>query len=539
MTQDTSALARTDSGRLLRLSNDCLLLLVGRTGIRVGAEFIRGLDAEVGLTDLHGNRVEIDAGEGPADGPGKGSMGTHGGLGGGPQRVLRRSTFYLPPDRGAGEDDLPRVRAVALDLDSKTVDEVGLRDRLAGCLNYTGGGAEMLWPQGFHDAERLKKEITGVLDAAGAGSVRNFLLFHSTSQGTGSGVGSWIVDHLRARYCIEGQRRNLLTFTIVPSGGTDEALPYKEFEEVSGPSYYNTVMALNTLFGIRPGQPRAPQGSLRTLAILMDNPAIARAYEHATGRYPRDPAFGEINRIIARTALALTALLRYGPTDIGNVMVNMADARPHTYAIPSLSPIAPWDTAIGSVGSAAVNGGEANGHARYPGRSGHGAGTAMEAELLDGGADAGDAMAGLGNMMAMTPFALAFDALVDGHLLQGAPDPERVYFVLRGNVDRAGVRHVNDLYRDRFGVSADFFHVIDRAYPGVPAEMAQIHRPRRVPSGIRRVMRMAREGLTAGRHLQEYTGWGLSAETIQTNISVLERYLHDALDAPDGTEGRP
>lgn len=447
---DTTRVARSNGGSLRRLANDCLLLLVGRTGIRVGAEFIRGMDGEYG----HPTAAEWSLnGHGPVS----------------EDQRLRESTFYLPKDRDADGDDSPPVRAVALDLDSKTVDEAGLRDRVAGTLNYTGGGAEMLWPQGYHDAEQLRDEIEAVLDTAGAGSVRNFLLFHSTSQGTGSGVASWIVDHIRETYCEPGQRRNLLSFTVVPSGGTDRAIPYKEFEEVSGPSYYNTAMTLSTLLGCRPGQPDVEAGSLRVLSVLMDNPAVARAFEQSTGEFPTDPQFGEINYVMARTALSLTAMLRYGPTDIGNVMVDMSEHEPRSIAVPSISPIEPGE--------------------------------------------------------AETPFEHAYAGLLQNRLLQDTTDPEKIYYVLRGEVDRSGLRHVNDLFRDRFDISADFFNVVEEATPRFESEFASLHRPAGIPDGLRSVLARAEENLRTDRYLTDYRAWDVEPDTIQSAIDALREAL--------------
>ncbi len=448
--------------RLVRLSNDCLVIMCGRTGLRLGTTFLRGIDAEYGY-----------GAEGLWE-PGKKALGD--------KLELRKSTFYAAPKRGE-EDQPPPFRAVALDLDSKSVEEAGIGDRLVARLNYTGGGAEMLWPEGYTEAEKLKDQITAVLKQAGADSVRNFVLFHGTSHGTGSGVASWVVDHLRSEYGqVREQARNLLTFTVTPSGNTPDAVPYKDVEATSGPSYYNTVLTLNTLLGTRPGQAPVRPGAFRTIVTTMDNPATAKVWRENTGKYPGSSEYAEINHLMARAALTITSPLRFGPTDLGNVFVYFSRRSDATLTVPAIGPVQPT----------------------------------------------GD----------NAPFQLAYDALFRQRLAQSNGEaPDQCYFLFRGPVDRAGLRHVHDLMHDRFGFHTELYSCVPEPGPGIPVEYAALMHVTEIPPALRGVLDAARENLELNAHLRDYEGWGYNAETLEENVDALEARLTD--QARDETLAQP
>lgn len=450
--------------RLVRLSNDCLVIMCGRTGLRLGTTFLQGIDAEYGY-----------AAEGMWE-PGVKALGE--------RLELRKSTFYAPPKRGE-EDKLPPFRAAAIDLDSKSVDEAGIGDRLVARLNYTGGGAEMLWPEGYTEAEKLKDQIVAVLQQAGAASVRNFILFHGTSHGTGSGVASWVVDYLRSEFGqSREQARNLLTFTVTPSGNTREAVPYKDVEATSGPSYFNTTLTLNTLLGVRPGQQPVRPGAFRTIVCTMDNPQAARVWREQTGTYPNSSDYGEINWIMARAALSITSPLRFGPTDLGNVFVYFSRTHDATLTMPAVSPVVPT------------------------------------------GDDA--------------PFQLAYDAMFHQRLAQNDTErPEQCYFLYRGPVDRAGLRHVHDLMYDRFGTHTELYSCVPEPCPGIPVEFTALIRPEGVPPALAGVLAAARENLAIGAHLRDYEGWGYSAENLEANVEALDERLKNASDPEPLRRTRP
>lgn len=433
------SLAGDDGGAIRRLANDCLVIMCGRTGIRVGSAFLRGLDAEYAAL---GDKPD-------------------------PQLELRKSTFFLPPGRDGGK---PRIRAVALDLDSKTLDETGMRGRLVGALNYTGGGAEMLWPEGYHEAQKLEAEILGILESAGAFGVRNFLLFHGTCGGTGSGLGSFVVDLIRRKYAQEGYSRNLVTFTILPSGEEDGSFYRGEYEEVSVPSYYNTVLTLNTILGVRPNGVGASP-NLRTMTVVMDNPTVARVLEDATGTPPQSRTFDAVNDIMARTALGFTATLRYGPTDLGNVLVHLRQMNGAPIVVPALAPIL--------------------------------------------AADQGKPV-----------FQQAYAALRSNVLSAcGVDQVQQLYLLMRGNIDRPEVRHVHDLLQSSFKAKVPLYTLVDRAHPGFTREVLAFIQTQSTTRVFQALQRRVETNIKTGLGLRDFEAWGLTPAMLRANSAALDRAL--------------
>lgn len=427
-------------GAMRRLANDCLVIMCGRTGIRVGSAFLRGLDLEY--------ETLPDA---KAD----------------PQLELRRSTFYLPPGRDGGR---PRIRAVALDLDSKTLDEAGTRERIVGSLNYTGGGAEMLWPEGYREAQKLEAEILGVLENAGAFGVRNFLLFHGTCGGTGSGLGSFVVDLLRRKYATEGFARNLVTFTVLPSGEEDGSFYRGEYEEVSAPSYYNTVLTLNTILGVRPNGP-PPSPNLRTMSVVMDNPTAARVLEEHTGRAPESRTFDDVNDLMARAALGFTATLRYGPTDLGNVLVHLRQSAGAPIVVPTIAPVVPED--------------------------------------------AGKPL-----------YQLAYESLRRNVLSEcGIDQIQDLYLLLRGQVERPEVRHVHELLQSTYKAKVPLYTLVERAHPGFRQEALAFIQTRSTTRVFQALQKRVDANLQKGLSVSDYDVWGLSPSALRANSLALEKAL--------------
>lgn len=434
---------RDSSGdSLRRLANDCLVIMCGRTGLRVGAAFLRGLDAEYAQVDQAG-------------------------AGSDPNLELRRSTFYLPADREGGK---PRIRAVALDLDSKTLDETGVRDRIVGSLNYTGGGAEMLWPQGYQEAAKLEQEILGVLEGAGAFGVRNFLLFHGTCGGTGSGLGSFVVDLIRRKYAHEGLSRNLVSFTVLPSGEDEGSFYRGEYEEVSTPSYYNTVLSLNTVLGVRPQGPTAGP-NLRSMAVVMDNPTVARVIEERTGRAPESRTFESVNDVMARVALGFTATLRYGPTDLGNVLVHLRQQQGAPIVVPAISPLDPNDS-------------------RKP------------------------------------TYQLAYEAIRENVLSAcGVEAIDQLYLLLRGKVPRPELRHVHDLFQTTYNARVPLYTLVERATPGYEKEILAFIQTRSTTRVFQALQQRVELNLRQGLSLRDYEAWGLSPSILRANSHALQQAL--------------
>ena len=71
-------------------------------------------------------------------------------------------------------------------------------------VSEDGGGAGNNWASGFSQAEEVKvrEEIFDILDreADNSDSLEGFVLCHSIAGGTGSGMGSFLLERLNDRY---------------------------------------------------------------------------------------------------------------------------------------------------------------------------------------------------------------------------------------------------------------------------------------------------------------------------------------------------
>lgn len=82
-------------------------------------------------------------------------------------------------------------------------------------LSKHGGGAGNNWASGFSQGERLQEEVFDILDreAEGGDSLQGFVLCHSIAGGTGSGMGSYILEHLTDRY----PKKIIETYSVFPN----------------------------------------------------------------------------------------------------------------------------------------------------------------------------------------------------------------------------------------------------------------------------------------------------------------------------------
>ena len=66
-----------------------------------------------------------------------------------------------------------------------------------------GGGAGNNWAAGFSQGEKYHEEIFDIIDreADGSDSLEGFMLCHSVAGGTGSGLGSYLLERINDRYC--------------------------------------------------------------------------------------------------------------------------------------------------------------------------------------------------------------------------------------------------------------------------------------------------------------------------------------------------
>ncbi|CAN6588714.1 unnamed protein product [Malus baccata var. baccata] len=149
-----------------------------------------------------------------------------------PEGVLEPFATEGVGDRKDADDNHYVPRAVLLDLEPRVIHSImssnysKLYNPENVYLSKHGGGAGNNWASGFSQGERLQEEVFDILDreAEGGDSLQGFVLCHSIAGGTGSGMGSFILEHLTDRY----PKKIIETYSVFPNQ-----------DEIRYPSYMN------------------------------------------------------------------------------------------------------------------------------------------------------------------------------------------------------------------------------------------------------------------------------------------------------------
>jgi len=196
-------------------------------------------------------------------------------------------------------------RAVLVDLERPTLDSIraGPFGRLFDPDNILcgEGGAGNNWAKGFYSegAEMMDSLLDKVRkEAEQAESLQGFQMCHSIGGGTGSGMGSMLVQKLHEEY----SDRVVESFSVVPSP--------KISDSVCEP--YNAVLSFNQLL------------DHSGISCLMDNEAL---YDicHRTMKLST-PTYGDLNQLIGNVMSGLTCGMRFPGllnSDLRTLAVNM------------------------------------------------------------------------------------------------------------------------------------------------------------------------------------------------------------------------
>jgi tubulin gamma len=78
-----------------------------------------------------------------------------------------------------------------------------------------GGGAGNNWASGYRQGESVHEEIMEMIDreADGSDSLEGFVFCHSIAGGTGSGMGSYLLEKLNDRY----PKKLIQTYSVFPN----------------------------------------------------------------------------------------------------------------------------------------------------------------------------------------------------------------------------------------------------------------------------------------------------------------------------------
>ncbi|KAL0227991.1 hypothetical protein RCL1_004134 [Eukaryota sp. TZLM3-RCL] len=250
------------------MPREIITLQVGQCGNQIGSEFWKHLAAEHGITPeglLSNHAVEMgNAGD-------------------------RKDVFFYQAD-----DDHYVPRALLLDLEPRVIHNIRNSDwgsfynpENIFC-SAEGGGAGNNWAEGYEQAETLSEDVLDMIDreAENSDSLEGFKVFHSIAGGTGSGMGSFILERLNDRY-----PKNLVsTYSVFPNlessvGGSDVVV-----------QPYNSLLTLKRLI------------MNSDFSVILDNTALNRI---AVERLKiNNPGITETNSIVATVIAAATSTLR-------------------------------------------------------------------------------------------------------------------------------------------------------------------------------------------------------------------------------------
>jgi len=268
------------------MPREIITLQVGQCGNQIGSEFWKQLCYEHGITP---NGTLMDS---P---PESLKTGTTGNL----ALDDRKDVFFYQAD---DEHYIPR--ALLIDLEPRVVNKIcsGPYRKLFNPENLfiasDGGGAGNNWASGYRQGEQHHEAVLDMIDreADGSDSLEGFVLTHSIAGGTGSGMGSYLLERLADHF----PKKIVQTYSVFPNWDQSQS------DVVVQP--YNSVLTLKRLC------------LNADCVVVLDNTALNRI---AVDRLRlENPTVDHINSIVATIMAASTTTLRY-PGYMNNDLVGL------------------------------------------------------------------------------------------------------------------------------------------------------------------------------------------------------------------------
>lgn len=220
-----------------------------------------------------------------------------------------------------GPKDIFVPRAVLVDLEPGALNQVrcSYYGRLFNPDSIVSGkmGAGNNWARGHYtEGAELMDAVLDVTrrQVENCDCLQGFQIVHSIGGGTGSGMGSLLMNRLRDEYC----DRLINTFSVIPSP--------KVSETVVEP--YNAMLTLSEMI------------CSTDEVVCIDNEALFDICFHTLKL--RHPTLGDLNHLIAMTMAGITTCFRYPGqlnTDLRKLMVNMCPYPDLHFFIPGFAPL--------------------------------------------------------------------------------------------------------------------------------------------------------------------------------------------------------
>jgi tubulin gamma len=171
-------------------------------------------------------------------------------------------------------------------------------------IHKDGTGAGNNWGMGYSMGEQVHEDILDMIDreADGSDSLEGFMMLHSIAGGTGSGLGSYMLERLNDRF----PKKLIQTYSVFPNT--------QEGDIVVQP--YNSLLSMRRLtqnadsvvrieLTIRPYQKFADTAS----KVVLDNGALSKIA--ADRLHVMNPSFEQTNQLVSTVMSASTTTLRY------------------------------------------------------------------------------------------------------------------------------------------------------------------------------------------------------------------------------------
>ncbi|KAF2838317.1 tubulin-domain-containing protein [Patellaria atrata CBS 101060] len=248
---------------VLIISREIITIQAGQCGNSVGSQFWQQLCQEHGISQ-DGNLEDFA---------------TEGGD--------RKDVFFYQSD-----DTRYIPRAILLDLEPRVINGIqsGPYKNIYNPENFyihkDGTGAGNNWAAGYSMGDQVHEEVMDMIDreADGSDSLEGFMLLHSIAGGTGSGLGSFLLERLNDRF----PKKLIQTYSVFPdtqNAGDVVVQPY------------------NSLLSMR----RLTQNA--DSVVVLDNGALSRIA--ADRLHVQEPSFQQTNQLVSTVMSASTTTLRY------------------------------------------------------------------------------------------------------------------------------------------------------------------------------------------------------------------------------------
>ena len=152
-------------------------------------------------------------------------------------------------------------------------------------IGEQGMGAGNNWAAGYAAGDRVQEEVFDMIDreADGSDSLEGFMLLHSIAGGTGSGLGSFLLERMNDRF----PKKIIQTYSVFPDTVTGDV--------VVNP--YNSMLTLRRLT------------QCADSVVVLDNGALTRIA--ADRLHVQEPSFQQTNQLVSTVMSASTTTLRY------------------------------------------------------------------------------------------------------------------------------------------------------------------------------------------------------------------------------------